>query len=66
MTTITDAAILEKIKYDVKEMITNIIIDNLSACEVDLSSIKVEFDKDNSSVIQVTLPVQIADQIIKQ
>ena len=56
MNSINSGSILEKIKCDIKEVITNIILDNLVSYGVDLSKIKVEFDKSNSAVIHITLP----------
>lgn len=66
MNAIKDIVILEKLKYSLKEAITNIVFEDMSSSGTDLSKLKIEFDKTNSSIIHITLPEIISNSIRKQ
>ena len=66
MNIVKDGFILEEIKCNIKEIITNVIMDNLASYGADLSELKVEFDGANPAIIQITLPEIIANSIKRQ
>jgi len=57
--------ILEEIKYSIREIVTNVIIDNLFSYCVDLSEIKVEADKTDPTIIHITLPKIVTNKTQK-
>lgn len=44
-------------------MITNIIIDNCYSYSTDLSGIKVEFDKEDPTIVHIKLPTIVSNEI---
>jgi len=63
MKTIIDSIFTEKIRNNMKEMITNIIIDNCYSYSTDLSGIKVEFDKEDPTIVHIKLPTIVSNEI---
>jgi len=63
MKTISDNVFAEKIRHNMKEMITNIIIDNCCSYAADLSGITVEFDTEDPTIVHVKLPIIVSTQI---
>jgi len=59
------SAILEIMKSNIKEVITNVVVDNLVSCEANLEDVKVEFDMQNPNIIHVTLPNIVTNEIQK-
>lgn len=49
-------SILEKIKSNIKEVITNVIVDDLVSYGTNLGDIKVIFDERNPLIIHIILP----------
>lgn len=63
MKTMTDSIFVEKIRNNMKELITNIIIDNFYSYSADLSGIKVEFDSQDPTLVHIKLPTIISNKI---